>query len=931
MRKLLKAQWILGFNTLPILLLLFLKINEHQIIKSLLSEEQIWYCQTFALVLIFLALLSLTYALVSFYRNRSVSLAYALSSLLAYIGFCYLYYYSIDYLEGWNIPRWMVDDFSPVYVGSFIMPSLVYALIVIVLRLSPEDKKISPALNFGFAILIPIIAYAFVEIILPLWKPTNHYFGEHTMVVLVIIATLLFFFFLFRSLFVILRSKGHWNKYRLIWEIPIALLLPLLGLAVNTGFIIDEWRLSDQHILGNYSSLWYPGLVVLNAILIFLPNFSNPHLRLLRFIGSSAIMAFTSYFFIVFIPFLPFAVVATVAFGIGFLLLSPIFLFTIQGLKLSQDFRFLKNHFSKTKLRLMAAAAFLIIPLGLSYNYYQERITLHQALDYLYSPSYTEEEAIETDHLRATLDELARQKNNRSISGLFGSQTPYLSSYYNWLVLDNLTISDSKMNAIARVFLNEGYSLQENPQNGNTEVLLSDLKVESTYHEDGEYWISWLNLEITNTSDRPNREFATAFNLPHGCYISDYYLYVGDRKEMGILAEKKSALWIYSQIRDYRRDPGLLYYLNAHQIGFRVYPFAAHELRRTGIQFTHKEALEINFEGRDLKLGNDSAATGKSFENEHLAYVSVSDKSQLAKIKRKPYFHFIADYSSGPNPKYKSAISKLQKAQPNLMEGAKISLVNSQLKTYDIKDAWTKALNSQGGFFLDRAIRESLVKHYMQAEERYPIFVVLSDSLEKAVLFNDFRDLEFCFPEGPRFYHYTDDSNLVPHSLISNPLQALEDSIGFRAFKSVLKFQDDAGKPYFLSSNSAPSLVMKKQGLNNLKLKGSPNKWLAALMMEAEYRYHLLNPQYGDEHWLPLLKESFKNQIMNPYSSFLVVENEAQKEMLKKKQAEVMSGAKNLDAGEESLPMSEPEWYILALLMGLFIWWRSRRKAIIPQ
>ncbi len=928
MRKLLKAQWILGFNTLPILLLLFLKISEHQIIKSLLSEEQIWYRQTFALVLIFLALLSLTYALVSIYRNRSVSLAYALSSLLAYIGFCYLYYFNIDNLDGWNIPRWMVDDFSPVYVGSFLMPSLVHALLVIVLRLSPEDKKVSPALNFGFAILIPVLAYAFVELILPLWKPTNHYFAEHAIVVLAIIGTLLFFFFLFRSLFVILRTKGHWKKYRLVWEIPFALLLPLLGLAVNTGFIIEEWRLGDLHILGNYSSLWYPGLVVLNATLIFLPNFGNPHLRLLRFIGSSALLAFTSYFFIVFIPFLPFAVVAIIAFGLGFLLLSPIFLFTIQSLKLSQDFRFLKNHFSKTKLRLMAAAAFLIIPLGLSYNYYQERITLHQALDYLYSPSYTEQEPIETDHLKASLNELASQKYNRSISGLFGYQTPYLSRYYNWLVLDNLTISDSKINAIARVFLNEGSSLQENSQNGNTEVQLSEVKLESTYHEDGEYWTSWLNLEITNPSKRRNIEYATAFDLPHGCYISDYYLYVGDRKEMGILAEKKSAMWIYSQIRDYRKDPGLLYYLNAHQIGFRVYPFAEHELRRTGIQFTHKEPLEINFDGHSLKLGHDSIASGNSFENEQVAYISVSDKSQLAEIKRKPYFHFIADYSSGPNPKYKSAISELQTAQPKLMEGAKISLVNSQLKTYNVKDDWSEPLNSQGGFFLDRAIRESLVKHYMKVEERYPIFVVLSDSLEKAVLFKDFRDLEFCFPEGPRFYHYTDDAKLVPHSLTSNPLQALEDSIGFKAFNSVLRFQDDAGKPYFLNSNSEPSLVVKKQGLNNLKLQSSPNKWLAALVMEAEYRNHLVNPQYGDEHWLPLLKESFKNQIMNPYSSFLVVENEAQKEMLKKKQAEVMSGAKNLDAGEESLPMSEPQWYILALLMSLFIWWRSRRKAI---
>jgi len=75
-----------------------------------------------------------------------------------------------------------------------------------------------------------------------------------------------------------------------------------------------------------------------------------------------------------------------------------------------------------------------------------------------------------------------------------------------------------------------------------------------------------------------------------------------------------------------------------------------------------------------------------------------------------------------------------------------------------------------------------------------------------------------------------------------------------------------------------------------------------------------------------LVKFSFVSKVMTPVTSYLVVENEAQKAMLKKKQVQVLSGNKSLDLGEDPQRMSEPSLILLTILLGLALWYREKRK-----
>ena len=113
----------------------------------------------------------------------------------------------------------------------------------------------------------------------------------------------------------------------------------------------------------------------------------------------------------------------------------------------------------------------------------------------------------------------------------------------------------------------------------------------------------------------------------------------------------------------------------------------------------------------------------------------------------------------------------------------------------------------------------------------------------------------------------------------------------------------------------------------SLATTSSKNKqWNDGLHQQASWYAQKRFPHTTNTQWLPLLKQSFMSKIMNPVSSYIVVENEAQKAVLKRKQDQVINGHPMLDLNEDANRMSEPTFIIVATIISFLIYYFERKK-----
>lgn len=890
MRSLLNPKWLFVINSLPIALLFLLYYGQFNIIKSLLNEESIALWKSFAIALGILGITNFTYAIYLMVKHQKVSIIYSIVALLTYIYFIYLYGIYLNRIAPNSIPRWMIPGNLYLYAGTFLMPTLAYALFVLVIYCTPEKGKQKAWQNFLAAISIPIGGYVYMQVMLPLWQIVEDNFSSHVIIVLIIASIAFFFFFLVRIIYIMISKKTRWiNTYQLVWKIPIVIVFPIIGLLLNNGYLFqDKFSIDSYGIFGNFSSYWFYIIAIVNGVLLCLPNSENKIYRLLLFSARCLTFVYTFYFFIVFLPFLPLSVIAIVIIGVGFLMLTPLVLMMIHSNELLTDFNWLKHHYKLPVLFIFFTISFLTIPSIITFNYLDNKKTLNSTLDYLYEPDYSKTYNINIKSLHKTIKMVKGHKmGDRDF--ITGSQLPYLATYFNWLVLDNLTLSNKKISIIEKIFFDKKIpNFRPRATTQNDDVQITDIKTTTNYDTQQNAWRTWVDLEITNNESRNLREYVTNFELPEGAWISDYYLYVGHRKEKGILSEKKTAMWIYSNITRRRRDPDILHYLAGNKLAFRVYPFVANEVRRTGFEILHKTPVELTIDKKQIKLGEQKTKKNQIFENEKVVYVPADQKAALKQVYRKPYFHFVVDCSSKENiNEFTQSIEKATVQYPNLIENAKISFVNRYVSTQTFNIDWQQQLynqNFEGGFYIDRAIKSVLYDAYENNTTTYPVIAVVTDSIETAIFDKDFSDWQFAFPENDKFYNLKEGGLLDEHSLISKPKNVIKEKASISLDYPVLTYQLNNGTTAYLTKNSKPSLVAKKGNSDNEQQNYQLKSWESAATMQANWLQHLLHPQNTNKAWLSLVKQSFQTQIMTPVTSYLALENEAQKAMLKKKQ-----------------------------------------------
>lgn len=933
MKKLLDPRWIFFINTLPVILLLFLGWSEFHIIESFLSEENLYLWKIFVLTLIGLSFVSLAYAVERTLRRKQISIVYSIISLIIYTLYLYVYFLYSDDLVAWNVPRWLFSGNILLYVGTFLMPTLIHSLLSLVIIFTPETNGLKAWHNILTAIAIPVLFYTFGILIIPMSNGRG-FDSKHLFAILIIIAVICFLFFLIRFIYILISDKRIKKEYELMWKIPIALCFPLLGLGLNTVLF--------DNLFGDFSSYAFPLLALINGVLICLPAFENRKVRLGMFFLRCITFTYTFYFFLVFLPFLPLSVFAVLIIGAGLLMLTPLMLFVIHLDEIYEDLKFLKMEYSKPLLYSIMVGGFLVLPIGVTLSYKYDRAILFETLDYLYSPDYGKEYNLNANSVLKTVKTIDENKTQN----FFYSSTPYLSTYFKWVALDNLNLSYNKKQLIRNVFSGERVPEQNEELSivGNPEIKISDVQHHSQYNKDNDTWISWIDLSISN-GNAPlwSSEYITQIDLPAGCWISDYYLYVDDVKEMGILSEKKAATWIFTQIRNENRDPGMLRYIGGNRVDFRVFPFKEGETRYTGIEFIHKDPVIITIDGHSIALGSDIKTENKPTlenkvitqiekEQKEVIYVSAIEKESLPVVSRKPYYHFIVDISNTDNQErkiYANDINALLQSNLISRDNAQISYTGTYVSTILMNNNWEKDLmnqSSSGGFFLDRAIKKVLFDSYINTRDSYPVIVVVSNDIKNAILYDDFSDLRFTYPEDDNYYVLF-EGKLSSYSLFENTRSVIEDDIKMFPESKVKAYPSIVSPIRYLSNDNLPSIVLNTQNktleahLSVIKEKD----WDSGLLMQGQWMLQVLYPQTADEEWLPLIQNSFKSKILTPLTSYLVVENEAQKMMLKQKQNETLSGNRSLDLNDDTQRMSEPGIFVMLLLLGLLYMLNKRR------
>ncbi|NVO84151.1 MSEP-CTERM sorting domain-containing protein [Hymenobacter terrestris] len=955
MRTLLNPRWLWLLNTLPVALLLLFFWAEYNVIQSLLEPASRLAWHWLGAVLLGLSVVHAAYARWLAARRRQLSTGYALGALGIYIVGLYVYGTQLQQLFPSAVPRWMVPADLPLYAGTFLMPTLAHAAAVLVLCLTPENREFKVLPNFGAALAVPAVWYLFAQLVMPMWHYGSGPVAQHVLVVLLITGTLLFLLALSRGVYILARQRTATKTFRWVGLLLVAGVLPLLGLAINNGDLRmggSGW--SESGIFGDFSGPWWYGLAVLNAALLLCPNPAGSHARLVLFLGRAALFGYTLYFFLVFLPFLPLSVVAVAALGAGFLLLAPLVLFIVHVRVLSQDYARLRPRFGRRSLLMGLLAAGAVLPLAVAGQYVWHRATLHRALDYVYLPEYFQPMAtVDTAALSVVLGTVRHHKTNRGTS-ITGARLPYLSSFYNWLVLDNLTLPESKLELLEEVFLAATPANQPRPE---TEIpadltqadgqpgptapslpRLTKLAARSRYDARQQAWVSWVDLTILNPDSADIAEYTTQLTLPAGCFVSNYYLDMEGRREFGILAEKRAATWIYRQIRNENRDPGLLTYKYGNELELRVFPFAAGEVRRTGLELLHPEPLTLQLDGQLVQLGEARRGATLPAEVNLLSagatYLSAAQKAALPVVRRQPYYHFLVDNSVGQQGAWSTYRDMMATAvrSPGLDEKTtKYSLVGSRttsLRWPEVSPGETR-MPVEGGFYLDRAIRQTLVRAAETPVPRYPVLVVVSADFERAILPTDFADLRHAFPESALFYELRPDGRFVAHSLLRDPAAPLDTLAAPAAASPVVAWPYAKNATTYLPANGQPDLVLSNMPVSTKQPTTlATRNWRSGVALQAQWRHQLHHPETGAAAGHQLVEASFRTGLLTPLTAYLALENDAQKAALRRKQAELLNGHAALEAAEDQR-MSEPSNWLLLALLGAALagrgWWRHRR------
>jgi len=943
-RKSFHPFWLLLSVTLPQLMLLGLMAYIFQLIHTLLKPDELsfWY---FFGTLMALQLVGYTcYSIFCWISRQAVDWRLSFVVLLTYI--CSLYWggHNIQLLLPRTIPSWMIQaDSFFLYPLALTMPSLLYAIALALAQLTPEPEK-QKLWNQGLAaIAIPVCWYIFANLRGVFFFPSSEVM-MHVTLVMGIASLVVFLFLVARIVLVVMSKKDHFFRVTWwIWKALFVFVAPIIALFVYSSMTGGG---REQPIFGSFEHPLYYVLAVFNGAILLWPREENVRVTGLLFLLRCGTYPFTLFFCFTFLPLLPLSIFFIVAFGLGFLILTPFVVMLCHSRDLYLDVEALLPTFGKRTLLVGALVAFSIIPIGLTVRFAYHRSVFHQAMRAAFSSELSAKNTPRID--KSALQDIiqnVRMSHARRRGGT--GDVFFLSMYYRWWVLDNLTLSEKKLRRLEGLFLGKkvrepGWYLINSGKLATSTasklVKLHKLSSKTTFDAKSRTFRSEIFLELKN-GPYSLMEYKTHISIPKGVWVSNYWLWIGKQKVQGLLKEKRAALWVYRQILRTSQDPGLMYYHDLDTLALHIYPFQAKEKRKTSFELLHKEPFVLQIDGKSVKLGDSNKIPPSTSPivgpDKEAIFIPKAARQKMPRVKRVPYVHFLVDCSvkgAGQKAAFSTRMKKFLQKYPSLIKGARISLINYRIRTLRWTDDWHTALQrfpSEGGFFLEGALQAAILKHFHHPSTAYPIFVVVTSHPKRAILSKKTLDLQFAIPETDAFYVLNEGDNLY--------------SFAFRAKENRLT-RLPQGKPLALDPKevlvwpnaTASQLFLPPDAYGTFVLPGATSKnrthkpkepWQEGLRLRKMWLQKLMGKD-TQKHWLGQIKDSWRSGILTHVTAFIVLENKAQWEALRRKQKEVLSGKRFLSTSRVSdlNPMPEPSFWLVLGLMALWVSWRRRRK-----
>lgn len=607
----LKSAWLGWAWILPQLLLIGLNWHAWILVQGDMSPPQIIRAITLGLFELTLLAFGGLALVVNRARQKPIGLGLALAAIACHIAYLWLFLQSIDRLLPATVSLWMLPpEELTFYQFSLMMPAVFLMLV----RLARTKLGVSPGADVGISIativIIPAGAFIFGSLAARLSRSfTWHDSFQYLLIAAMVAGTA---FILIAALRLILRlhdliQRRSWST----WALPlvVGLAAPLAGLALNASLPFPyDFQDGSVYLM-----------TVLNATALLIPFRPGTRWALPGWIARAVFYPFTVYFFLVFLPFLPLSLLAMIAAGAGFLILAPVFLFTLHTQRLLEQSRLLATDYGIRRMVGIFAVCLLVLPAAMMLRNEVDRRTLTHAVDAVFSPDYTSARvAIQAAPLRRALDRMDDMKH--------GIYLPYVSDVYDAMVFHGMVLPDEKADLIRKSLL--GDTPDRSPKsslwgNGflggrnrnlrqtrggnvtrNVEVASYETQNQTT-NGMTETEVQW----VLENRGQANGEFSERLAVPEGVQVTGFWLDVNGTHKPAQLRERKAATWVYEMIRDMtRRDPGLVVYEDGQHLRLRVYPFASNEKRTCGLRFRFPSTLHpsIQFADTSLPLGSST-------------------------------------------------------------------------------------------------------------------------------------------------------------------------------------------------------------------------------------------------------------------------------------------------------------------------------------